>query len=378
MTQSRKRTAIWARRSTVITASLFAILSSHSAWAGCTGAEQRLAEILNVAKTPDTLVLAHRGYWGNHAGTPSLPENSLGSIDTANSSCMDGIELDVKMSRDGVPILMHDFNLGRTTTIYKIVGGQKFDPMTGRGVNPRVADVDMQVIDRLVLLTSDRRQESGFVVPRITQVLDAWRTRGMKTPLIFDIKTADAVRAVDARVRDAGVGGFNAMAVKVNATLYPDPAGFFRDAKSLNPIPVYTTNMLGSISVADSLEKWMRTVQTIEINVKQNNGLLSFQKQQALNAGKRVAVFNTIPDGPDGPVAGKFYQNTGACCYKLSDLFYVRRVMGMPAGRDTEDHREELPFLIQQGFGLITTDDPRGTVRFLARAGKRRVHLQDY
>lgn len=348
---------------------------ASGAQAECPAPERRLAEIVNDVKTPDVLVLAHRGFWGRYAGLPDMPENSLGSVDVANRACVDGIELDVKMSKDGVPFLMHDFNLGRTTTVYRLFGQQKFDPMTGRGPNPKVHDVLASDIDKLTLLTPDRRMETGFKVPRVSQVLDTWKQNGMRTPLVFDTKTADAIRALDILVRVKQMGGANTMAVKVNATLYPDPAGFFADAKNLNVIPIYQTNMLGSISVADSLAKWMRAVQVIEINVKQKNGLLYYQKQEALRAGKRVAVFHALPDAP---VANSFYKNTGVCCYKLSDIFYHHRVMGQPAGRDTEDHRGELNFLVPEGFGLITSDDPKGTVRFLARVGKRQHHYQDY
>ncbi|MBB4088187.1 glycerophosphodiester phosphodiesterase family protein [Sphingomonas carotinifaciens] len=334
-----------------------------------------MAEIVNVSKTPDVLVLAHRGYWGRHSASPGVPENSLGSISAANHACMDGIELDVKMSKDGVPLLMHDFNLGRTTTIYNLHRQQKFDPMTNHGANPKVHDVLARDIDTLRLLTPDRRNTTGYIVPRVSQVLDEWKRLKMKTPLIFDTKTADAIRAIDILVRVKDIGGANTMAVKVNATLYPDPAGFYADAKNINVIPVYTTNMLGIISVADSLIKWSRAVQTIEINVKQKGGLLYFQKQISEQAGKRVGVFHAIPDGP---ISGGFYKNTGICCYKLSDVFYHHKVMGQPAGRDTEDHRGDLNFLLSQNYGLITSDDPKGTVRFLARAGKRRNHYQDY
>ena len=48
------------------------------------------------------LVLAHRGY---HA---ELPENTLVAFDAAVGLGVDGIETDVQVTRDGVPILFHD------------------------------------------------------------------------------------------------------------------------------------------------------------------------------------------------------------------------------------------------------------------------------
>jgi len=48
------------------------------------------------------LVLAHRGY---HA---DAPENTLGAFAAAVKLGVDGIETDVRLSRDGLPVIIHD------------------------------------------------------------------------------------------------------------------------------------------------------------------------------------------------------------------------------------------------------------------------------
>ncbi|XUP37087.1 type III secretion system effector avirulence protein AvrBs2 (plasmid) [Xanthomonas axonopodis pv. vasculorum] len=55
-------------------------------------------------------VMVHRGLFDNHAG---IPENSLASIDHAYEQGYRNLELDVEVSADGVPVLMHDFSIGR-------------------------------------------------------------------------------------------------------------------------------------------------------------------------------------------------------------------------------------------------------------------------
>lgn len=55
------------------------------------------------------LIAAHRG------GHLSAPENSLAAVDEAVAEGADVIELDVKVSHDGVPYLMHDQTVNRTT-----------------------------------------------------------------------------------------------------------------------------------------------------------------------------------------------------------------------------------------------------------------------
>ncbi len=61
-------------------------------------------------KTELVLVAAHRG------AHRDVPENSLASIDNAVAAGAAIVELDVRQTKDGVFILMHDKSLDRTTT----------------------------------------------------------------------------------------------------------------------------------------------------------------------------------------------------------------------------------------------------------------------
>lgn len=55
------------------------------------------------------LVIAHRGY------SAAVPENSLAAVDAARALEVDFIEVDTSTSADGVPIILHDSDLDRTT-----------------------------------------------------------------------------------------------------------------------------------------------------------------------------------------------------------------------------------------------------------------------
>jgi hypothetical protein len=276
------------------------------------------------------------------------------------------VELDVKVTRDGVPILMHDFNIGRTTDAFSVLGGAKYNPATNQGQNPAVSTLQWSTIQQLNLLTPDRRIVTDYHPPRIDELFDYWKDHRLSVPMIFDTKTADAVRAIN----DIAVRKFpnpnDVVAVKVNATLFPHPTAFVATAKSITAIPVFTTNMLSKINVPSSRIAWQNWVNTLEINVKQDGGLLQGQMNGAKQAGNRIGVFHAIPDGPG---AGQFYRNTGECCYRLSDLYFQ-----YSGGRDTADHRGDLGYLLYQGFGLITTDDPIGTIAFLKDHAKRIQH----
>ncbi|HWQ00281.1 MAG TPA: glycerophosphodiester phosphodiesterase family protein, partial [Vicinamibacterales bacterium] len=54
-------------------------------------------------------VFAHRG------GAALAPENTIAAFDRGLACGADGLELDVRLARDGVPVVIHDATLDRTT-----------------------------------------------------------------------------------------------------------------------------------------------------------------------------------------------------------------------------------------------------------------------
>lgn len=65
------------------------------------------------------LVIAHRGY------CQMAPENTLPSFKLAKSAGADLVELDYHHTKDGVPVVIHDFELDRTTDAVAKWGGKK-------------------------------------------------------------------------------------------------------------------------------------------------------------------------------------------------------------------------------------------------------------
>lgn len=320
-----------------------------------------MAALLKTEPTHQVSVLAHRGLWGKGSPNPETPENSRASLQDADDQCMDAVELDVKMTSEGVPVLMHDFNLGRTTDVYTAFrGGTKYDPNTDRGTNPTVASVSWNTIQNLHLLTPGRTQVTGYFVPDVSGVFNYWNQHGLRTPMIFDAKTKDAVKAIDRLAQENFSVPSKVVGAKVNATLYPSYAAFKADAPTIVGIPVFTTNMLTVIDVPTARRNWINAA-AVEINVKQPNGLLQGQLDLAKHDGKAVGVFNALPDAPGN---GNFYKNTGVCCYTLASIYF-----SYPGGKDTADDRGNWDYLVKQGFTFITTDDPRGLIGFLKSRG---------
>ena len=101
---------------------------------------------------------AHRGLHAIHAG---IPENSLRAFRLAANNGY-GAELDVRMSRDGRLVVMHDESLKRTT-----------------GANANISGVTEQVLGQLTLEGTREK------VPYLEDVLPLFEG---KTPLLIELK----------------------------------------------------------------------------------------------------------------------------------------------------------------------------------------------
>jgi len=97
-----------------------------------------------------------------HRGAPSLKvENSLESIEEALKLNVDGIEVDVRSTKDGVPVAFHDANLSRILKVDKLL------------VETNLAE--------LKALSKER----GFTLPTLHDVL---RLVGNKSMAVLDVK----------------------------------------------------------------------------------------------------------------------------------------------------------------------------------------------
>ena len=85
-------------------------------------AEKILAEI-NDPNSDYVVVISHRGDWRNY------PENSIPAIESIIRMGVDMMELDVKMTKDSVLVLMHDKTVDRMTTGKGLVSDFTFDSL---------------------------------------------------------------------------------------------------------------------------------------------------------------------------------------------------------------------------------------------------------
>ncbi|MEZ0345223.1 MAG: glycerophosphodiester phosphodiesterase family protein [Infirmifilum sp.] len=106
-------------------------------------------------------IVAHRGASGYE------PENTLRAVRRALEMKVDAVEVDVRLSKDGVPVVMHDETVDRTTN--------------GRG---RVRDMTVEELRKLDAGRGER-------IPLLEEVLDEVRGRSV---LFLELKESDAAK----------------------------------------------------------------------------------------------------------------------------------------------------------------------------------------
>lgn len=126
------------------------------------------------------LILAHRG------ASAYAPENTLAAFRLARQMGADGIELDVQLTRDRVPVVIHDDTVNRTTN--------------GQGV---VTEMNVGELARLDAGSWKDDQYRGEPIPTLAQVFDAlsdWlKPTGRTRPCLINVELKTE------RVRTAGL-----------------------------------------------------------------------------------------------------------------------------------------------------------------------------
>src|SRR5712692_201276 len=130
------------------------------------------------------LVFAHRG------GSGLAPENTIAAFDNGLALGADGLELDVRLSRDGRVVVHHDRTLDRTTNLTGPVAAQPAEALAG-------ADAGYAFQRDGTFPFRGR----GFGVPTLAGVLARYRD----VPVVVELKAnrAELAAAVVEEVRAA-------------------------------------------------------------------------------------------------------------------------------------------------------------------------------
>ena len=141
--------------------------------------------MLNLLDASATLVIAHRG------NSMHAPEDTMESFRQGLALGADGIEFDVRLSADGVPVVIHDPTLDRTTS--------------GTGPVAERTLAELRALDAGYQFTRDGGRTrpwrgKGIGISTLSEVLEAFPA----TPCIIELKTPTATEALARALEEHG------------------------------------------------------------------------------------------------------------------------------------------------------------------------------
>jgi glycerophosphoryl diester phosphodiesterase len=168
-------------------------------------------------RTP--LILGHRG------ASALAPENTLAAFALAIEHGADGIEFDVRLSRDGVPVVIHDPTLNRTglkaglvrdltaAELQDVDVGSWFDQRTGlkafsREKLPTLAQVFVFFRTRDALLYVEMKCDRDEGASLASAVVREIRGHEMKDRVVvesFDLAAIEEIKRIDSSIKTAAL-----------------------------------------------------------------------------------------------------------------------------------------------------------------------------
>jgi glycerophosphoryl diester phosphodiesterase len=128
------------------------------------------------------LIIAHRG------ASAEKPENTLAAFRRALALRVDGIELDVHVTRDGVPVVFHDDKLKRLTGVKGRLTDFTWTELAGlrvRGTEPIPRLIDVLRLTRLRTVVQIELK-AGVPVPPVVEAVKTARALGWVIFASFD------------------------------------------------------------------------------------------------------------------------------------------------------------------------------------------------
>jgi glycerophosphoryl diester phosphodiesterase len=160
------------------------------------------------------LNIGHRGASGE------APENTLAAFELAWQQGADGIEFDVRLSADGIPVVIHDPRLGRTTSghgwvrefrtsaLRRLDAGSWFNRRFPSRAQPRYAGAKIPLLAEVLAWVGQRRCLAFVEIKDATPGIEAKvlgeiehaNVRLLTRVISFDVHALRRLRKLDSRV----------------------------------------------------------------------------------------------------------------------------------------------------------------------------------
>ncbi len=164
------------------------------------------------------LILGHRG------ASAVAPENTVAAFSRAMRDGADGIEFDVRLSRDQVPVVIHDASLKRTGLVDKLVGELTAEELQGidvggwfaKGSKRETAGETLSTLAQVLELFSGNSgllyiemkcepREGPALAAEVVRLTNESEMADRVIVESFELSAVLAVKSIDAKIRTAAL-----------------------------------------------------------------------------------------------------------------------------------------------------------------------------
>ena len=150
------------------------------------------------------LIIGHRG------ASAVAPENTMAAFREAIAAGSDGIEFDVRLARDGVPVIIHDNTLRRTTGLPHRVADLTWPELENLDVGvPSLEQLFtlFEANDLLLFLEMkvDSAAEHLPLAEACSKLIDEYSFKQRVFVECFDLKALEVIKNIDSEIKTAAL-----------------------------------------------------------------------------------------------------------------------------------------------------------------------------
>lgn len=144
------------------------------------------------------LIIGHRG------ASAVAPENTIAAFKAAIAAGAEGIEFDVRLSRDGVPVVIHDETLYRTHGLRRCVGDMTLNELNTIDV-PSVEQLFELFASNKLLLYLELKDVRIELVEACCRLVEAYRFKDRVVFECFNHSALELVKNIDPNLKTAAL-----------------------------------------------------------------------------------------------------------------------------------------------------------------------------
>lgn len=137
----------------------------------------------------EPLVIGHRG------ASAVAPENTIAAFEAAIAAGADGVEFDVRLSSDGVPVIIHDDTLQRTHGLRRRVGELSAEELRAVDV-PRLRDLFELMSQNDLILCLEIKGSSAELAERCCELVDEFSFSERVIVECFDLEVIRRIKTL--------------------------------------------------------------------------------------------------------------------------------------------------------------------------------------